>query len=936
MQRFDCLAKELPLFGPHFLEASAGTGKTFAIEQIFARLLLSDIPIEEILIVTFTRAATRELKFRVRSNLEKIGSNEKLAQALRAFDRNQIYTIHGFCFRMLKEFAFEIELPLSMKEASGSKKLDAALRDFFEMKLKPDIISAEQLEVLLRSYSVEELAQKLKKGEVREAKTYVELEAAFKQEMRDLDLDKLRADFTALKDSYRKKEGNFDAQLRALAAKEFAPLISEKGSIFSLFSPENKKVRTKEISHLYYPDLYDWGQTVLVPLIESALEESLPALISAWKPIEKQILLEEGAFGPDALLEWMEEAIKKETFRKKVQKKYRAVLIDEFQDTDPVQWNIFQTLFINAETLYLIGDPKQSIYRFRKADLYTYLRAKEAISPEGHFYLDTNFRSSKELIGALNRLFDRNWLELPKENKSLPYLPVRAGIDLSSQFPDEKGAIHCVISENEALYSYVAREILHLKKHVASFSSFAILVKDRFQAAKMEETLTAVGIPNIARSHELLTESLAFVAIEELFEALEDPRNLGQAKKVAAGPFGALDLFTLREILEQKGLAAMCAKLPNIGPEAHQVFELLFEWERKNGFSYQGIDRFFRASRTMDPDAAERLFKESDLDAVQIMTMHVSKGLEFDIVFALGVSERTPPADVEVEAEKERLLYVAMTRAKRRLYLPIPIQKKGVAVGRLSPIEIFCNRLGLWEEELEKMGLEVSLTIERVVDPIVIEEKREEIKNEEALVLKIPSFSPSYLLSFTALAQESTQLSLEPMEEPNGIYTIHNLPRGAETGIVIHSIFERVFSKEPFLDLIPNSLLSWKEAIINMVETVLDLPLPMGFSLRDIDSKEARTEVEFLFETAPNYIMGFIDLIFVHQNTLYFVDWKTNWLGKDEASYSPQNLEASMKDHQYHLQASIYREALSRSWPGAIGGGLYFFVRGAKVVLVEH
>ena len=127
MKIFNCLAPNVPLFGPHLLEASAGTGKTFSIEHIFVRLILEQIEVEEILAVTFTRAAARELKARIRSNLEKalksieegravweylepvIGSKEAarlLSDAIAGFYRCQIFTIHGFCYRMLKEFSF--------------------------------------------------------------------------------------------------------------------------------------------------------------------------------------------------------------------------------------------------------------------------------------------------------------------------------------------------------------------------------------------------------------------------------------------------------------------------------------------------------------------------------------------------------------------------------------------------------------------------------------------------------------------------------------------------------------------------------------------------------------------------------------------------------------------------------------------------------------
>ena len=107
MQRFDILDPATPILGKRFLEASAGTGKTFAIERLFVRLLQeSDVQLPEILVVTFTRAATRELKMRIRAALEE-RSEKKVQKALLLFDQAQIFTIHGFCQRLLSELAFE-------------------------------------------------------------------------------------------------------------------------------------------------------------------------------------------------------------------------------------------------------------------------------------------------------------------------------------------------------------------------------------------------------------------------------------------------------------------------------------------------------------------------------------------------------------------------------------------------------------------------------------------------------------------------------------------------------------------------------------------------------------------------------------------------------------------------------------------------------------
>ncbi len=153
MQRFDVLSRNLSVFEQRFLEASAGTGKTFAIEHLVIRLLLESehpLSLEEILVVTFTRAATRELRMRIRSNLERIlqdlksekgsfdyvqaiiekgkgatgAAKRRVEDALACFDRAAIFTIHGFCYQMLKEFAFEAHLDFDLKRARrwGSQK----------------------------------------------------------------------------------------------------------------------------------------------------------------------------------------------------------------------------------------------------------------------------------------------------------------------------------------------------------------------------------------------------------------------------------------------------------------------------------------------------------------------------------------------------------------------------------------------------------------------------------------------------------------------------------------------------------------------------------------------------------------------------------------------------------------------------------------------
>ncbi|MDE3045037.1 MAG: UvrD-helicase domain-containing protein [Verrucomicrobiota bacterium] len=1003
MQKFDCLAASTPVLGPHFLEASAGTGKTFAVEHIVARLLLHESPmeLEQILVVTFTRAAARELKLRIRSNIERIARGQlvpweylaackdpssvrqRMSDALAAFDRCQIYTIHGFCSRMLREFSFEAGIGFTWKESFSSPRLLAALQDFFEMKLSKEVVSPEQLGIVVRwAGSVEELGRKLKKAaKIVPAKFFRDREeefAALLQSRSPEELISLAQEFEAVKSLYKAEvKGDFKGQIEVLSSFDweaaFRELIRHKGTLFLYLAPENRKVNAK--GSMPHP-FFDWGRKTLLPLIESAADpqEIFQQLLAVWKPIEFRIAQEEGILNPDQLLSTMGSAIQQETFRNSVRGKYRAVLIDEFQDTDPIQWDIFQALFLHqVEALYLIGDPKQSIYRFRQADLYTYLKAKETIAPHCHFHLDTNFRSSKELIGALNLLFDREWLKLPKEGRTLPYLPVRAGLDLSTDFKDGKGAIHCLLFQEEIseLFPYLVQEIRNLRDQVVSLSSFAVLVKDRYQAAAVQQALAIAGISSMAKSQEPLSETLAFEAMEELFEALREPRHLGKAKVVLAGPFGRYaaeelqrveesPFVELRAILEEKGWTAACQaflKMRSKGKtvqenmalqgrsfyaDCHQVFEVLLDWERREGFSFEGLGRFFDSLHRMDPEEAPCQRKDSDAEAVQIMTMHVSKGLEFDVVFALGLGTRTPECDVEAEAEKLRQLYVATTRAKRRLYIPIPTSLKKAEMGTHAPIELFCETLGSWKEELRRLSGEASLSIEELPSLVAVTPPFHFTPSLVPPAFQLPSVSPSYLLSFTALAKETSLKPLASIADPQGNYTIHNLPRGPETGVVLHALFEWIYqekqawkSPERIQEIVEQDLPAlfspWKKAILQMIEETLTFRLPMGFCLRDVKPGNVLVETEFVFQSQKNFLTGFIDLLFIHEEKVYFVDWKTNWLGEDASHYSEPELKAAIAAHQYDLQARIYREALERvgiETPSAI----YFFVRGPQAI----
>ncbi len=967
MRRFDCLASETPIFGPHLLEASAGTGKTFSIEHIYVRLILEGIEVKQVLAVTFTRAATRELKGRIRENLEKAlkalsekkpiwdylrpyaEKGELIQQALSEFNQCQIFTIHGFCYRMLKEFAFEAKIG-SLGNPDEGKKIPDFLRkacvDFLENGIDEDLLCEEQMALLLKEFeSMEKLIERLLAlEELPAAPCFLEAFNRCKAALHTVSVkeEKLLEDFLALEPNFKSGiKGDFISQVKALAnfqeKKAFRILLKERGSLFDFLNLKRKKVRAKEPASLHYPGFFDWAREHIGPLVKQRV---FPILQSAWKAIAQKILQEEEHLDPDEILKRMRRALENADFAQHVEKKYAAAIIDEFQDTDAVQWEIFQKLFFEKpmRAVYLVGDPKQSIYRFRKADVYTYLKAQEFLGEEHTYQLDTNFRSSKGLIGALNALFHREWLFLPKEKRALPYCPVRAGAQIKTDFDDEKGSIHFLISEGEpaslferVFLPFTAREIQKFK-----IGSCAILVKDRYQIQKAVAFLNSQGIPAVAKSYTPLGQTEAFQAISELFDAITFPKDKNLARIVMAGPFRDESIIDLRSILEEKGLAFLAQKIP-LDSDGEQIFELLFAWEKAEGFSFEGLKRCLNQLRS------EERRVQVDEEAVQIMTLHISKGLEFDVVFAIGLSARTKESgdSEEMEAEKKRLLYVAMTRAKKRLYVPIAISDKDPDPGTHSPMELFLSHFKNGHEEIFELAKRESITFEHLRESIQLEPFQPiQIKEPKKNIPRERPYKPFFLNSFTSLAKPH-EIEWKP-EEKSDEFTLQTMPRGSETGILIHSIFEELFgSKEPIwqesekierlirgkIKFSPLEL--WENAIVQMVLQTLSLPLLEGFCLSSLKPKDLQVEMEFVYADKPNLIKGFIDLVFRYKEKIYLVDWKTNWL----ENYEKKSLKNEMQTHDYYFQASIYQEALYRHIkmkPSAF----YIFVRGGA--WIEH
>ena len=1072
MKVFNIIDQNTNIFGKKLIEASAGTGKTFAIEHLFVRLLLekNDLNIEEILVVTFTNAATKELKFRIRKNLSEainilkaknqdlektflyltdyIGQKDKIStleDALDLFETSNIFTIHSFCFKALSEFAFEADVLIDIDEKDDVFFIKDIIVDYLKFFIDSEKYLPQQIEILVSQEKdidnlVLKIFQNLDKNLISQDQDSLDLDSQsqswpllfddFKKAIENFKKSKALdevleiGNFEKTSKNFKKiakyRNENFYFQLKSLIntinkgdclIDDFKFFIKNRLSVFEFLDEKNKKV--KSLDYEIPKVLVDLKKN-FYPIIKKATDANVLFynLTSDIASFVDDFLETNEIFTFDKILQKMQKACKNENFSKKLKNRYKAAIIDEFQDTDPVQFDIFQTLFLKNEKIlafYLIGDPKQSIYSFRKADLYTYLEATKKIDEIN--YLDTNYRSTKPLIDSLNALlskeYSKNWLKLPNIDSSLEYIPIKAGLDEEIDFQDDKAPIHFFISEGNKVkkwptdemeiknFTFIATEILRLKKNCQKFSnkSFAVLIKDRFQAQRLKSYLQKFSINSQTPRAGSLKNSSCLNAMKEFIDACIHPNNLNKVKIALLGPFVQLKLQDLKNIdlqnfskyLEKFHFLKDILNKKNLGDFFYHFFEVSFENFSilENIAKKKDINFYLDTTSLIELILAEKnlglhnllsFFKKLDLldqddeklknvknfeDGVHILTTFMSKGLEYDIVFALGLASKSKTSQhldlQEIDAEKMRQFYVAITRAKYRVYLPLAIdlKEKPILDGEYSAMEYFLSHILDTKDTIPKKTLLEKLDVLKdkkllsisFIDSVMSSSFQEK---EENIYLSKPreltdfskKFESRYIYSFSSLTS-TLDITIEEKKQKSV------LPKGPAVGEIFHKILENIFYKKSFQnadilnivqDLIKESeLKNFEKEVFSIIDNTLSALLlgKNSFCLKDVEFNNFQPEVEFLFSWKKDYMKGFIDLVFEHQSKYYIIDWKSNYLSSFSKDYDKKNIEEEMSLHNYYLQAAIYTKSLKRhlkilnkDFEKVFGGVFYIFLRG--------
>ena len=796
MNRFDPLTVDLACV--NLIEASAGTGKTHSIATLFVRLLLEkQLRVDQILVVTFTRAATAELRERLRARLRLTrdellvqGGHERdlrlLDDALRSFDTAAIHTIHGFCQRVLQENAFESGARFDATLQEDDALLRALVHEHWAQRLyRSDPFFARYL----REQGTD-LAALLELG--KRASTH--RDALILPAARTQDLARPIAAWRTARDvaaAIWKQQRQAIVELLcqpgvlnagshnpdrirtqwlpwlddALASDRMTGLIGgDSGSFLQRCTPDwlTKKTNKKFTGSTPQHAFFDAAAALVEQTVElqSALEAGRLALLRDLADRVRSELPgrkdDQGRWSFDDLIYQLREALRRpgSALADRIRERFKVALIDEFQDTDPVQYEIFSTVWAGHDGLFLIGDPKQAIYSFRGADVYAYLKAVQ--QAEARATLPTNHRSDQGLVSAVNALFGRG--KRPFVFDEIPFEEVGAKhgcrVHGSKAAPFELLVVQSkeLITKGRAWYGVaqsVAADLVALLDSEVKFEDadthqltplqpgqLAVLCRTNRQAQHMQHALREAGLPSVLQSGASVFDSAEAFELERLLAAVADPGDLRAVRSAlatrilgvtssqllavvedpAAWTTQVNRLQELGEVWQRRGVLACLRGVLEDGLMQRWLAEVNGERRLTNLLHLAELAQQAAADRHLGPQAlvqwlhrlrvdeasrseevgdTAQLRLESDDDAVQLVTIHRSKGLQYDVVYApflwdgalLRKNERwwqyheqsdehplvinleqsgvgKAAAEVEALAESLRVLYVALTRAR--------------------------------------------------------------------------------------------------------------------------------------------------------------------------------------------------------------------------------------------------------------------------------
>ncbi len=849
--------------GTTLLEASAGTGKTWTIGALVTRWVAEGkVRLEQMLIVTFGRAASQELRERVRTQL--VEAERALADPSSATDPSEL-----------------VALLLDTSDDERHERRQR-LRDALGAFDGATIATTHQFcHLVLRSLGVA--------GDTDSGAKLVE------------DLDDLLAE--VVDDLYLRRFGDVDGE----------PLLSHADAL--------RLAR----------DVTEDPQALLRPDLELLDADSLPGIRLAFATEVRDELDRRkrrlGVLSYDDLLSQLAEALADDSApaRERMRQRWQVVLVDEFQDTDPVQWQVLDRAFTGHATMVLIGDPKQAIYAFRGGDVATYLRA--AATATTRKTLDTNRRSDAALLDSLQVVLRGAALgddEIvvrdvhayhhgSRLDGAGPPLRMRVVRHQALGVPASRTLRVPAIREH--VHVDVARDIKRLLTSGATYDGRPLEPRDVAVIAFRNNDLRAVqgalfelGVPAVVAGSGSVFATPAATDWLRLLEALEQPHRSARVRSAALTSFFGrtaeeldrqgddltdsvgsaardwAELFTARgvaAVLEAAVAAGLTARvlarvdgerlltdLRHVGQSLHQV-------ATEEHLGLVALLTWLRAQMADDKVevATERTRRlDSDAKAVQLVTIHGSKGLEYPVVYLPSLWDRFPQdpavprfhsdpdegarrcldvagggpawgdhlarARAEDDGESLRLLYVAMTRACSQVvawWAPAPKNTPSSALQRMmfgrtpgtaavKPMQSLHEEqdveriLGIWQQQGGPVWEDASLA-ELPADELRADDGRLEVRSFTRVVdtswrrtsysaLSAAAAEPDAARAAVGSEPEvrpkddEPELVVEPMVTPSVgavVSPMAELPVGATFGSLVHAILEHADPHAPDL-----------------------------------------------------------------------------------------------------------------------------------------
>jgi len=958
-----------------FVEAAAGTGKTTTlIARILSAVTTGRARLHEIVAITFTEKAAGELKVRLREELEKKLAGVALRQALADLERAQITTIHSFCASVLRERPVEAGVDPQFRvadELQRSLLLDGAWADWLTTELANNPAALRQaLFREVRMEQLQELATLLVDHRSRlatgnwPAPTAIGIRAQWQKFCdRVPALERCLKHCVAPADKYAQNARTFCDTLPQLANASEERLVAVLTSL-ELTSPRKKADfdcddafrECRDLIKELKEDLDSFSAATDHNFLVTLLNW-LHGFVAHFQECKRQ----QAVLDFDDLLEKTRDLLGDAGVLAELRTRTKFLLVDEFQDTDPVQAEIVLALGGGPPgKLFIVGDPKQSIYGFRRADIEMYAGIRRQLKGEV-LQFQQNFRSQAAVLDWVNAVFSP-LIQKPADGDYQPdYIPLLAThpaaapvtILKPASMPEKQSMDELRRAEATALAHHL-RELVETGK--AKWGEVALLFRSFTGVETYADVFLASGVPfrvvggrGYYQRQEIQTlisllccldnpnDKLNLVAVlrsvlfgwtdEQVFRAAERP---GLDYLAAGNPAFVL----LRELHEQRHESSVAAFLERVLARTHfcqaftasgpdgaasvanvlKALELARQLETAGVQSLRGLVRQLRRTVLGGMDEEPAPANEEGDDVVRLLTMHKAKGLEFPVVVladlagrssdsgaklicrelrfggcrTAGFDDASAAQDKRDEAEEIRLLYVAATRAKQRLIVPV-FAAKGERLDLLrrgmGPEAARCS------EELRSVA---GIPSENGKAPASWRSRKELIAERRAWQAELAALLACAAVPVARVSPSKLGGEAEPREEePTGI----ERRAAMEFGVLVHEALERGDAS----------------GLPAKARTLVERAMQSALWRRLAQADEVHRELPF----AVGAMEGKIDLLFREGKRWTLVDYKT---------------DARVDPEKYQAQMEAYTGALRQIAGIEVAQKLLYFVEQDKLV----